>query len=285
MKLQEQTIEKLRILINEETKYRSGSELVYFFNKLGFQDTYGQGFPSRWSYTEDKLNQINGTKKIEECIKQLFSPINFIGKFEELDKFISEINQYLNFDNYKIIRDKKIIKIVPSYEDITSNEIDSISEDEFLKQEFTDISLNKLNLNSVITEVLEQRIEEIKKCLKSRSALATIFLCGSTLEGVLLGVATNNPRVFNSANGSPKDNNEKVLNFQNWTLNNFIDVAKEVGFLNEDIKKFSHSLRDFRNYIHPYQQANQQFNPDEHTAKICFHVLKAAIYQITKKQR
>ncbi|MDE0092866.1 MAG: hypothetical protein OXN83_06245, partial [Oligoflexia bacterium] len=146
------------------------------------------------------------------------------------------------------------------------------------------ISIHKLNLDSTITEVLEQRMKEIEKCLKSKSALATIFLCGSTLEGILLGATINNPKMFNSANASPKDNSGKVLNFQNWALSNFIDVAKEINFLNEDVKKFSHALRDFRNYIHPYQQAIQKFNPDEHTAKICFQVLKAAISQITKKQ-
>ena len=31
-----------------------------------------------------------------------------------------------------------------------------------------------------------------------------------------------------------------------------IDVGCEVGVLKLDIKKFSHGLRDFRNYIHPY---------------------------------
>lgn len=66
-------------------------------------------------------------------------------------------------------------------------------------------------------------------------------------------------------------------------MSNFIDVSYEVGFLKEDVKKFSHSLRDFRNYIHPYQQMSIGFQPDEHTAKICFQVLKAALYQIIQK--
>ena len=44
-----------------------------------------------------------------------------------------------------------------------------------------------------------------------------------------------------------------------------------------DIKKFSHGLRDFRNYIHSYQQMISGFNPDEHTVKLCFQVLKAAL--------
>ena len=156
-------------------------------------------------------------------------------------------------------------------------------EDEFLKKEFKEISISALKLEGIITGILEQRLEEIKKCLNSKAALATIFLCGSTLEGILLGVATSNSQTFKSAATSPKDKNGKVLQFDKWTLNNFINVAKEIEFLNEDVKKFSHVLRDFRNYIHPYRQASQQFNPDEHTAKLCWQVLKVAIFQITKK--
>jgi len=60
-----------------------------------------------------------------------------------------------------------------------------------------------------------------------------------------------------------------------------IDVAFELKIIKEDVKKFSHALRDFRNYIHPYQQVSSGFNPDHHTANICFQVLKAAIYQLT----
>jgi len=158
-----------------------------------------------------------------------------------------------------------------------------ITEDEFLKKEFNEVSIGSLKLDGIITSILEQRLEEIKKCLNSKAALATIFLCGSTLEGILLGVALSNPQKFNMAKTSPKDKNRKALQFHEWTLSNFIDVAKETGFLKEDVKKFSHSLRDFRNYIHPYQQANQQFNPDEHTARLCWQVLKVAIFQLAKK--
>jgi len=160
---------------------------------------------------------------------------------------------------------------------------ENVTEDEFLKKDFDEVSISSLKLDGTITIILEQRLGEINKCLNSKAALATIFLCGSTLEGILLGVALNNTKEFNMATSSPKDKNGKVLQFHDWTLNNLIDVAKEIGFLNEDVKKFSHALRDFRNYIHPYEQASQQFNPDEHTAKLCWQVLKVAIFQIAKK--
>ena len=55
MIISQKTIEKLRLLINEETEKRSGPKLVTFFNNYGFTDSYGAGFPSRWMYTESKL--------------------------------------------------------------------------------------------------------------------------------------------------------------------------------------------------------------------------------------
>jgi hypothetical protein len=157
------------------------------------------------------------------------------------------------------------------------------TEDEFINKDFKEISIDKLKLDGVITEVLKQRMEEIRKCLNAKAPLATIFLCGSTLEGILLGVATNRPKEFNTAASSPKDKvTGKVLSLNNWTLSNLIDVSCALKLVGEDVKKFSHALRDFRNYIHPYQQMSSGFNPDDHTAKICWQVLQTAIYQLTK---
>ncbi len=74
------TLEKLRLLINEETDYRSGTQLVQFFNALGFRDSYGQGFPSRWMFTDEKLKAINGSPELDKCIRAVLSPANFIGR-------------------------------------------------------------------------------------------------------------------------------------------------------------------------------------------------------------
>ena len=97
----------------------------------------------------------------------------------------------------------------------------------------------------------------------------------------MLGIASSSPKEFNQSEISPKDKDGKVLPFHKWTLNNFIDVAYDIGRIKEDVKKFSHALRDFRNYIHPYEQVSSKFDPDDQTAKICWQVLKAAIFQLT----
>ena len=63
MELSEFTIQKLARIINGDTghtPYLSGSKLVGLFNRFGARDVYGEGFPSRWKYVEDKLYQLNG---------------------------------------------------------------------------------------------------------------------------------------------------------------------------------------------------------------------------------
>ena len=98
----------------------------------------------------------------------------------------------------------------------------------------------------------------------------------------MLGIASKHPKEFNQSRTSPKDQTGKVKPYHEWTLSNFIDTANDIGILKEDVKKFSHSLRDFRNYIHPYQQMYSRFSPDIDTAKISWQVLKAAINDLSK---
>ena len=128
--------------------------------------------------------------------------------------------------------------------------------------------------------VIESRLNEARTAMGAGAYLSTIFLCGSVLEAVLLGAAQNEPARFNRAAASPKSADGNVKRLYDWNLAQFIDVACEVGLLKPDVKKFSHGLRDFRNYIHPYEQMSSGFSPDEHTAKVCFQVLKAALASI-----
>lgn len=285
MKLNQKTLEKLRNLINEETEYRGGPKLVNFFNALGSNDSYGQGFPSRWFYTDQKLGALNGTPELDKLFKILFNPVNYIGRYDQLDGFIADINQYMAFDNWKVIRnnteitfqraDKVIIPDTPKKQEV--------KEDDFLNREFQEVGLDKLDLDSRVASVISARIDEIEKCLNSDAPLAVIFLAGSSLEGILLGIASAHPKEFNLAKTAPRKE-EKVKAFHEWTLMNLIDTSHELGLLKEDVKKFSHALRDFRNYIHPLQQVGSNFHPDKHTAKMCWQVLKTAIFQLSNNK-
>ncbi|HUK99235.1 MAG TPA: hypothetical protein VLX29_00085 [Nitrospirota bacterium] len=157
--------------------------------------------------------------------------------------------------------------------------------DDFLRREFTIPNIQKLPIEAQAMPIIENRLAEALKALEAGAYLSVIFLCGSVLEAILLGAAQKEPSRFNRASVSPKANDGSVKRFYEWSLSQFIDVACEIGLLKPDVKKFSHGLRDFRNYIHPYEQMVSGFTPDEHTAKVCFQVLKAALASVAGERR
>lgn len=281
MILSQKTLQCLREMINERTEYRSGPQLVRFFNALGFQDVYGQGFPSRWVYTDERLSRLNGTPKLDQCLKDTFAPVNFVGRIGELDSLLSEFNQYLAFDKWRIDRDNAELRF-KRLERVEIQEPPSPKqeEDAFLSREFSNVAFGGLGLEPTVVGVLDQRLREIERCYSSGAPLAVILLAGSTLEGVLLGLATSYPKEFNTSSVAPKQPDGKVKRFQDWSLSSFIDVARDLGLIEYDTHKFSHALRDFRNYIHPFEQMASHFSPREHTAKICLQVLRAATEEL-----
>jgi len=157
--------------------------------------------------------------------------------------------------------------------------------DDFLNRELTIPNIQNLPIESLAIPIIESRLAEARKAMGAGAYLSVIFLCGSVLEAVLLGAAQKEPARFNKATASAKDGNGGVKRFHEWSLAQFIDVACEIDLLKPDVKKFSHGLRDFRNYIHPYEQMSSGFTPDEHTAKLCFQVLKAALASVAGERK
>ena len=150
----------------------------------------------------------------------------------------------------------------------------------FLDKEFEIPNIQKLPVEFPVAKIIESRLKEARVSLSNGAYLSVIFLCGSVLEGVLLGAAQREPEKFNRSPASPKRSDGKVKPFQDWTLEQFINTACDISVLKPDVKEFSHGLRHFRNYIHPYAQMLANFTPDEHTAKVCFQVLKAALASV-----
>jgi hypothetical protein len=160
-------------------------------------------------------------------------------------------------------------------------------ESAFLRKNYgDDLRISELNLDAALTKYLQDRIDEANNCSQGQVTLGTIFLLGSTLEGILLAIALKDHAKFMSAKSAPIDpKTRKTRQMQDWNLNQLIDVSYELKLLGQDVKQFSHALRDFRNYIHPHHQMSQDFKPDKHTENICWQVFKAAFAQLKTATR
>lgn len=235
-------------------------------------------------YGEERFHELE--EKVRNWQSETISILSVIGLNLDLYKDIFQSKETITsiWDKRKGLADEiqSGLLYLANIEDDKSSESSSTEEVGFLRQDIR-IETYGLNLIPELIPIINSRIDEIKKGLNALMPLSVIILSGSTLEGILLNIAKQKPESFNKAQSSPKDENMKVKPYSMWTLQNFIDVAAELDYLKEDTKKFSHALRDFRNYIHPHEQLKQEFNPDMHTAEICFQVLKAAISQISKK--
>src|SRR5258708_4383354 len=86
--------------------YRSGPKLVDFFGELGFQDMYsyeGGGGQARWSYTEERLEEINGTEQMAQAIEAAVDPRAYYRTEFDVGRAVEYLNKYLTFDGWVLV--------------------------------------------------------------------------------------------------------------------------------------------------------------------------------------
>jgi hypothetical protein len=160
--------------------------------------------------------------------------------------------------------------------------VDGSSEAEFLKRAFRPDLFAKLPVEPVMSSALVDRMNEARRCIESSAFLASVILCGSVLEGMCLGFGSRHPERVNRA--FAQQYNRTPRQFHEWKLREWIDVLGRLGDLSPNIEKFGHSLRDFRNYVHPAEQLAHRFTPDQHTARIGFQVVVAAAEDLVRAE-
>lgn len=113
MRISQQSIEALAKIIAGDrpdgyqqplSPYRSGPQLVMFFNSLGFQDEYGSGFGTRRVYAASRLGELNGTPELDQAIRKLLDPREFLNKGVTPDEVVAHLNEYLQFDGFEIVK-------------------------------------------------------------------------------------------------------------------------------------------------------------------------------------
>lgn len=157
MKTSDATIDYFKNIItgdNNLAPYKSGPDLVRLFNNFGYSEEYGQGFPSRWQYTKNKLDELNDTEMLENLFSKVLSPQNFISNESNLNKIIIELNKYLKFDGYEM----KIIG--------TETKIHRLNKDKINLAEF-----EKGNVESVDDFDIENLLNYVHHDLKYRDNL------------------------------------------------------------------------------------------------------------------
>ncbi|MPT00346.1 MAG: hypothetical protein E2581_17845 [Pseudomonas sp.] len=92
--------------------YRSGPKLVAYFNKLGFREVYGQGFPSRATFAKEKVAELNGKPKLKDALRELLDPRLWLEVSNgTVEGCAEQVNEILRYDGYEVVRDGNFYKV------------------------------------------------------------------------------------------------------------------------------------------------------------------------------
>lgn len=154
--------------------YRSGPQLVRFFNEFGFNDVYGQGFPSRWYYAEEKIRAINGKKEMVSVFENLLDPRNYIDTKFKPEEIAKELNKYLKYDGYELVKKGDLIRL----SSLKGSSVESESISQFNKESIGEqltkcqIKIKEGDCTGAITNarsLLESVLLEIRRDLASET--------------------------------------------------------------------------------------------------------------------
>jgi hypothetical protein len=118
--------------------------------------------------------------------------------------------------------------------------------------------------------------EEAVMATNGGAHLAAVIMLGSLMEGALLGKCMKEDTQAHAALSAPRRNGA-VQPWERWSLNDFINVAGECGWIRETREQFSHVLREYRNMVHPYASYATGYRADEGLVRICWEIVRAAV--------
>ena len=119
--------------------------------------------------------------------------------------------------------------------------------------------------------ILKRRWNETWSCFGAGAYLASTVMMGAILEALLLArinKMTDKSAVFTSK-CAPKDKTTgKTRPLQEWTLNSYIDVAHDLGWIGKASRDIGIVLRDYRNFIHPEKELSQGVSVSEQDCRM-----------------
>lgn len=249
--------------------YRTMGEINAFFRRAGVRPR-GQSSTRKW-FVLESLQSVNGTIDLEKILLRISSPKEYRGDSDVTRRVVDHINHALQVEGLEVylvgvdprLRNRKASVSVPRPQPTLSE---------------TAPDFHRLVEDSSLAEILLLRWKEAQKCVNAEAYLSAVVMMGSILEGVLLHKVETNPADANRAEKSPKDPaTGRPRRFHEWGLSALIDVAHELGWLQGDVSRFSHALRESRNIVHPYMERLLSDRPDRDTCSICWQVVRAAV--------
>jgi hypothetical protein len=199
---------------------------------------------------------------------------------DEDQQLLDSIQNYLErYHSYK-----------SSYEKRWLQRVEKQAEEWTKKQEKPQVEIPEFGFEFIRDEEIKNLLirdwKEAKKAFQNELYKATVVLCGTVLEALLIDALSciKEEAKFSYYQKYLEGKNEgnKPPEIENWLLYQLIEIAKQQGVITSDVAKLSHIVRDYRNLIHLWAQKREQLRVDSHIASAVVNLLTVAYNDITK---
>ena len=122
--------------------------------------------------------------------------------------------------------------------------------------------------------VLERDGFELQQVFAAGHWKSSMILSGGVIEGILTDLLLSRPEAFRAA-GAPRKND-----LTRWTLDELIRVALELNCVNGAVGRLSHSVREYRNLVHPGREIRENLSFGREEATIAVEVLRILVREL-----
>jgi hypothetical protein len=129
-----------------------------------------------------------------------------------------------------------------------------------------------------LRKILERDYLEIQRAYLAQCWKAVVILCGGLVEAILIDLCLSNSLQAVGATVAPKQRD-----ITRWTLSELVSVARELKLISSGAEKLSHSLREYRNLIHPGKEIREGFKFGTEEAKLAVEVVNIIYRDLSKK--
>jgi hypothetical protein len=129
-----------------------------------------------------------------------------------------------------------------------------------------------------IRDICRRDYEELEKVRRLRAHKSTIILSGGLLEALLWDALDRQPSKARACYRKLYPKKKQVK----WTLESLIGVAEDMGIITPGATQLSHTLRDYRNLVHPKKEISSGYKVQKEEAEIAVNMVRIVMRDLRK---
>ncbi|QKW28019.1 hypothetical protein HUT11_19250 [Streptomyces seoulensis] len=246
--------------------YRRGFEIAQFLENAGWHKVpeYDGEFRGEWTL-QLLMERRENAAELEKVLLRLADAREYLGEPEVLSAVVNAVNGFLVHEGFRLENPGGRPRVVVCDPAMAHPGHQAPIE---LKATMAEI-IRELRMAAL----LQRRLDEARTCFSNGAHVAAIIMLGSFLEGVLLTVIEERD-VSLLNNKDPDFIGLKAL----------IGICHRAGWIDVDMERFSQSLREYRNFVHPRREFHEAHTPDRDTLTVSWYVVNGALNDLAASQ-